>query len=86
MVMAKYRSGVMPPLATPFKNEQMDLEAFKSNLDTYNQTGMTGYLVLGSNGEAVYLSKEEKQALIAAAREVTPEDRFLLVGARAESS
>jgi 4-hydroxy-2-oxoglutarate aldolase len=86
MVMAKYRSGVMPPLATPFKNEQMDLEAFKSNLDTYNQTGMTGYLVLGSNGEAAYLSKEEKQALIAAAREVTPEDRFLLVGAGAESS
>jgi len=84
--MATYAGGVMPPLATPFKNERLDIDTFQSNITRYNETGLSGYLVLGSNGEAVYLNTQEKQILIAAAREVTPKDRFLLVGAGGEST
>jgi 4-hydroxy-2-oxoglutarate aldolase len=78
--------GVIPPLATPFKDQEMDLDAFGSNLEKYNQTGLSGYLVLGSNGEAAYLDIDEKAALISACRELTPQDKVMIVGVAGEST
>ena len=61
--------GVLPPVVTPFKDEELDLEAFESNLKALNQTGLSGYVVLGSTGESVYLNEHEKELVLAAARE-----------------
>jgi 4-hydroxy-2-oxoglutarate aldolase len=40
----------------------------------------------GSNGEFVYLSKEERRRVVEAVREVIPEDRILIVGSGMEST
>ncbi len=84
--MTKKLSGVLVPVATPFINDELDLEAFKKIIIGLNKTGLAGYLVLGSNGEAVYLSDGEKEKLIQAAREATPDEKILMIGAGAEST
>lgn len=78
--------GVMPPMITPFKEHgDVDYEGFVANIKKWNETGMTGYLVLGSNSETVYLSEEEKLELVRLAAENKKEDKFLLVGSGMES-
>lgn len=62
--------GVMPPMITPFKaNGQVDYNAFIANIKAWNQTGLSGYLVNGSNSETAYLSEREKLRLVALAAE-----------------
>jgi len=78
--------GVMPPLATPFKDEEPDLAALQANVSRLNQTALTGYLVLGTNGEAVYLTEAEKGRVIEAVRQCTPPDKTLMVGTGCEST
>jgi 4-hydroxy-2-oxoglutarate aldolase len=78
--------GVVPPLVTPFRPDgALDLAGFEANLDCLKDTGLAGFLVLGSNGEAAGLEESEKLELISAARRAVP-DRFLLAGTGAEST
>jgi 4-hydroxy-2-oxoglutarate aldolase len=78
--------GVIPPLATPFKDQELDLDSVRYNLEKYNQTGLSGYLALGSNGEAAYLNFEEKREFLKVCREMTPKDRILMVGTGCETT
>ncbi len=78
--------GVIPPLITPFRADgTVDLAAFEANLESLGSSGLAGFLVLGSNGEAAGLEHEEKLELIATARRLAP-GRFLLVGTGTEST
>jgi 4-hydroxy-2-oxoglutarate aldolase len=78
--------GVVPPLVTPFRSDGgLDLAAFEKNLEALAAHELAGFLVLGSNGEAASLDEEEKLALVAAARRLTP-GRFLLAGTGMEST
>ena len=54
----KNLSGVFPPVATPFKNEQIALEKLAENILKYNATDLKGYMILGSNGDACALRRE----------------------------
>lgn len=76
----------MPPIITPFKDEELDIPALESNIRRWNRTGLTGHLVLGSNGEAVYLNDKEKDEVLAAAREVIPPEMIFMAGAGQEST
>jgi len=79
--------GVLPPMATPFTaDEDLDLAALKANIAKWNATGLSGYLAVGSNGESVYLSEDEQQAVIAATVEAAAEDKFVMAGAGRESA
>lgn len=79
--------GVVPPVATPFdQNEDLDLAALKHNIEAWNATDLGGYLVLGSNGESGNLSEKEREQAIAAAAEVTAQDKFLMIGTGLEST
>ncbi len=78
--------GVLPPIATPFKDQELSIEMLKRNLDRYNTTGLSGYLILGSNGEAGFLNEREKEEVLAAAREGIPEDRIYMAGTGHEST
>ncbi|MFQ5922382.1 MAG: dihydrodipicolinate synthase family protein [Anaerolineales bacterium] len=79
--------GIFPPIPTPFKqDESLDLENLRSNLARWNDEPLAGYVVAGSNGEAVTLSFEERFELVAAARAAILEDRLLIAGAGAEST
>jgi 4-hydroxy-2-oxoglutarate aldolase len=62
-------SGVLPPIPTPFhENGNVDLDGLTENILKLNGTGLAGYIVMGSNGEAVHLSAEERAAVMDTAR------------------
>ena len=65
-------SGVMPPITTPFQDGKLASDKLKNNFQKWNKTGLSGYLVLGSNGEAVYLNEKEKIKVIEISREYDP--------------
>ena len=79
-------AGVLPPITTPFENDAVALDKLKSNLARYNETGLSGYVVLGSNGEYVFLNRKEKLAVLEAAREAIPQDRLFMAGTGMEST
>lgn len=62
-------NGIMPPLTTPFTGGgSLDLGALRANVARYNQTGLAGYVALGSNGEACHLSPGERALVIEAVK------------------
>jgi 4-hydroxy-2-oxoglutarate aldolase len=79
-------NGVMPPITTPFENGHVALGRLKENLAKWNETGLSGYLVLGSNGESVYLSEKEKLSILEASRDAIPASKLMLVGTGLEST
>lgn len=78
--------GIMPPIATPFQKGEVAFDRLRENFERWNKTGLSGYLVLGSNGEAVYLSEKERLEVIEASRKVIPASKILLVGTGLEST
>jgi 4-hydroxy-2-oxoglutarate aldolase len=73
-------AGILPPVATPFVDDEVDLAAMRANCERWMRTGLRGILLLGSNGEAPLVRDDEAVRLVAAAREAVPGDRVLLVG------
>ena len=78
--------GVMPPIATPFEDGDVALDRLKENLQRWNQTDLSGYLVLGSNGEAVSLNEREKLSIVEVSRAAIPSSKIMLVGTGLEST
>ena len=59
-------AGVFVPICTPFAdNEDVDYDALVFNLARYAQSGVLGYLALGSNGENRSLTEEERLRVLA---------------------
>lgn len=83
--MTKLR-GVMPPITTPFQNGKLALDKLKKNFQKWNKTGLSGYVVLGSNGEAVYLNDKEKIKVIEVSRNSIPKSKIMIVGTGMEST
>jgi 4-hydroxy-2-oxoglutarate aldolase len=79
-------SGVMPPVTTPFRNGDLALDKLRENLQKWNHTALSGYLVLGSNGENVLLNEIEKLKVIETARECIPKSKIMIVGTGREST
>jgi 4-hydroxy-2-oxoglutarate aldolase len=79
-------NGVMPPIATPFQDGKLALDKLKYNFQKWNKTGLSGYLVLGSNGEAVYLNEKEKIKVVEVSRKSIPSSKIMLVGTGMEST
>lgn len=79
--------GIFPPIPTPFNpDESLALDRLRSNLTTWAQWPLAGYVIGGSNGEAVSLSTDERVELVAQARGAVADDRLVIAGAGAESS
>ena len=59
-------SGLWIPLITPFTadRQELDLAALKRLLAHYRDTGISGYVVCGSTGEAAALDKSEPWKLL----------------------
>ena len=80
-------AGFYHPLVTPFTSSgEVDADAIARNATRYLATGLTGLVVLGSNGESPQVEDEESDRMIAAVRAVVPADRPLLAGAAREST
>jgi 4-hydroxy-2-oxoglutarate aldolase len=80
-------SGIFPALATPFEADgSVSLSGMKHNISLYNRTGLSGYVVLGSTGESVLLSREEADQLLVAVKEAAAPGKVLIAGTGAEST
>lgn len=80
-------SGVFPPIPTTFDAKgDVDPHALIENLERWNQYDLTGYVVLGSNGEVGYLTVEEKLRILETARQAIPTDKLLIAGTGCEST
>jgi 4-hydroxy-2-oxoglutarate aldolase len=80
-------TGVFTPLVTPFDDhERFNPAAMEFNIGKLNQTGLSGYVVLGSNGEYVYLSETEKIEVLKTARQAISKDKLMIAGTGCEST
>jgi 4-hydroxy-2-oxoglutarate aldolase len=78
--------GVFIPIPTPFRGDDVAVDAVRANLERWNQTPLAGYVVLGSTGEFPMLSEAERDRVLAAAREAIPRDRAFIAGTGANST
>ncbi len=86
--MTRALTGIFAPVTTPFvaSTEDLDVVGFQRNLAAHIADGLHGIVVGGSTGEAALLDEDERSRLAAAAREVVPRDRWLIIGTGAEST
>lgn len=86
--MTKQLEGVFAPVVTTFYAEtgEVDVASFAANVRAHLAAGLHGIVVTGSTGEAALLDSDERCALVDAAREMIPHDRWLIVGTGAEST
>ena len=79
--------GILLPVTTTFTSaEDFDAEALTSNLLKWNNTGVIGYVVLGSTGERVNLNERECLEVIETARQAVPQPLSFIVGAGQQST
>lgn len=77
----------MLPITTPFTAYgELDLSALQRNIAKWNETGIGGYVMLGSTGERVHLDEREYEQVIATARTAIPEELLLIAGAGQHST
>lgn len=80
-------AGVFPPLPTSFDHqEELLTERMTENIARLNACELSGYLVLGSNGESVHLGTKEKQQVFESCRAAIPSSRLMLAGTGAQST
>jgi 4-hydroxy-2-oxoglutarate aldolase len=73
--------GIMPPVATPFDADgNLDLTSLSDNVSRYNDTGLAGYVALGSNGEAVHLTPTERAEVIATIKNAATARHTIIAG------
>jgi 4-hydroxy-2-oxoglutarate aldolase len=75
-------AGVYAPICTPFAaNEDVDLGALRSNLGRYAESGIQGYLALGSNGENRSLDEAERLKVLETVVQHRGSGQVVLAGA-----
>ncbi len=80
-------SGIFAPVPTPFDNsDAFDPARFTAAFARWVASPLTGFIVLGSNGEAALLDEDEADRVVAAAREAIPKNRPFIVGTGREST
>src|SRR5438067_5892096 len=80
-------SGVFAPIPTPFdEDDRVDTRRLRAALERWVAGPLAGFVVLGSNGEAVFLDDFEADRVVVAAREAIPRGRPFIVGTGREST
>ena len=78
-------SGVFAPLVTPFFNDKLLEDDLRFNLQRLRQSGLAGYLALGSNGEYKSLTDAEQRRVLEIIAEEKG-DKVVMVGCGCEST
>jgi 4-hydroxy-2-oxoglutarate aldolase len=79
--------GVFPPIPTPFDAAgEVAYQALSENLVRWNEHDLAGYVVLGSNGEGVLLSDEEKLRVLETCRKAIAPGKLMIAGTGCEST
>src|SRR5215467_11861510 len=79
--------GILPPITTPFYPDgNVYYKKLEANVERYSRTPVAGIVVLGSTGEALMLSDQEKRDVLKVARETTAPNKVLVAGTGIESA
>lgn len=79
--------GIFPPITTPFSPDgNVYFKKLESNVERYSRTPVAGIVVLGSTGEAILLSDQERRDVFKAARESAAPNKVLVAGTGIESA
>jgi 4-hydroxy-2-oxoglutarate aldolase len=79
--------GIFPPITTPFYPDgRVYFKKLEHNVERYSKTPVAGIVVLGSTGEAIMLSDEERRLALKTAREACAAHKVLIAGTGAESA
>ena len=80
-------SGILPPITTPFYPDgNVYFKKLESNVERYSRTPCAGIVVLGSTGEAILLSDQERRDVLKSAREAAAPNKVLIAGTGIESA
>src|SRR5436305_10444688 len=78
--------GIFPAVTTPFYPDgAVYYKKIEHNIDRYSRTPIAGMVVLGSTGEAVMLSDDERREVLRVTSEVAAPEKVLIAGTGAES-
>src|SRR5947208_15942166 len=73
--------GIFPPIATPFDHEGNFYPAkLRHNIEKWNLTTLSGYVVTGSTGESVMLTPEEKFTVWEEAAKWAGAEKLMIAG------
>ena len=78
--------GIYPPITTPFDhNGEIYKIKLTHNVESWNRTGLAGYVVCGSTGESVMLTPEEKFLCWEIVAKAAAPEKLLIAGTGVES-
>lgn len=79
--------GILVPLVTNFyEDECVDCDGIRENIIKLNASKLSGFFILGSNGEAAHLSDAEQMAVVKTACEAADPRKLLVAGITRQSA
>ncbi|HEX6822076.1 MAG TPA: dihydrodipicolinate synthase family protein [Candidatus Sulfotelmatobacter sp.] len=79
--------GILPPITTPFYPDgQVYYKKLEHNVERFSRTPVAGLVVLGSTGEALMLSDQERRDVLKVARQAAAPNKVLIAGTGVESA
>jgi 4-hydroxy-2-oxoglutarate aldolase len=80
-------TGIFPAITTPFdESGAFAANHVRENIAKYNRLPVSGYVVVGSTGESVLLTRAEVEAIFSAVRESAAPGKLLIAGVGSEST
>jgi 4-hydroxy-2-oxoglutarate aldolase len=79
--------GIFPPITTPFYPDgNLYFKKLEANVEHYSKTPVAGIVVLGSTGEAIMLSDQERRDVLKVVRQAAAPNKVLVAGTGVESA
>ncbi|MGO8795353.1 MAG: dihydrodipicolinate synthase family protein [Candidatus Sulfotelmatobacter sp.] len=79
--------GIFPPITTPlYPDGNVYYKKLESNVERYSRTLCSGMVVLGSTGESILLSDQERRDVLKIARGAAAPTKVLIAGTGVESA
>lgn len=79
--------GILPPVTTPFYPDgNVYFKKLEANVERYSRTPVAGLVVLGSTGESIMLSDQERRDVLKSVREAAAPQKVLVAGTGIESA
>ncbi len=79
--------GIFPPITTPFYPDgNVYYKKLEANVERYSRTPVAGIVVLGSTGESILLSDQERRDVLKRARQAAAPNKVLIAGTGIESA
>jgi 4-hydroxy-2-oxoglutarate aldolase len=79
--------GIFPPITTPFYPDgNLYFKKIEANVEHYSKTPVSGIVALGSTGEAIMLSDQERRDVLQSTRQAAAPNKVLIAGTGSESA